>query len=290
MADISQGIQGAGGGAMTGAALGGTLGGPWGAGVGALAGGALGALGGLFGGGGPNEYQKRLMALEQEFSQRLAPQMGPAALASNSQFRGNQAALIQQLEGLSRGNGPSLAGRQIQAGADQLAGGQTGMARSMAGRGVGAGAAFLQASNQGANIGAQANAAAGNARVQEQMGALQQLGMTIYGARGADEATSRFNAGASNQVALANMDAQLRAMGMNDQARLMALTSAMGGGGPGLGTQMLAGGAQAFAGYAGRQGLQQGMQQQSQGIAQDPYGSAGAYNPYNGSTPATMPA
>ena len=240
MPNYSQGIQGAAGGAMAGGSLGGA--------PGAIIGGGLGLLGGLFGGGGGDEYRNRLAAMEQEFANRHAPQVGQAGQAGMSDFRGNQAALIAQLEALSRGQGPSLAANQMREAMDRSVGAQASLAAGAAGRGVGQGAALRNASNQTAAIQSQGSRDTGMMRVQEQLGALQQLGLNIHGARGADESMNRFNTSSNNQFALANLDAQLRAMGMNDAARLQALQSAMGGAGPGMGSQILAGGAQAFAG------------------------------------------
>lgn len=253
---FGQALQGGVGGALAG---GGAFGLP-----GALIGGGLGALGGLFGGDPAAEYRKRLMQLEQEFAGRNAPQAGSAFQAQNSGFRQNQASLISQLEALARGQGPSLATELMKQNTNRLAGQQAALAQSTAGRGVGAGAAFRQASNATSAIGAQAAADTGAMRAQEQLGALNQLGLTLHGARSLDESNARFNAGANNQVMLANLDAQLRAQGMSDQLRLQILQSAMAGAGPGMGSQLLAGGAGAF-GYltgqraAGRMGQGQGQ-------------------------------
>lgn len=259
MPDWGQGLQGAGGGALAGGGIGGL--------PGALVGGGLGFLGGLFGGGGSDEYRKRLMEMEKMWANRPAPQAGASATASNSDFRGNQAALIAQLEALSRGQGPSLAALQMREAMDRAASGQNAMAAGATRRGVSAGAALHNASNQAAGIQSQGARDTAMARVGEQLGALQQLGLTVQGARGLDETNSRFNAAQANQTALANLDAQLRAMGMNDQARLQALQAAMGGAGPGMGTQILAGGASMFPYLSGQRAAgQQGGGTNSQGI------------------------
>jgi hypothetical protein len=247
---FGQAIQGAAGGALGG---GGYAGLP-----GALIGGGLGFLGGLFGGDPTSEYRKRLMQLEQEFANQNAPQAGAASQAQNSQFRGNQAALISQLEAISRGRGPSLATQQMQQSTQRLAGNQAALASGAAGRGVNSGAAFRQASNATSAIGSQAAADTGMMRTQEQLGALQQLGLNIHGARQQDESNAQFNAGQNNQVMLANLDAQLRAQGVSDQLRMQILMGAMAGAGPGVGTQLLAGGASMFPYLAGQNAAGQG--------------------------------
>jgi hypothetical protein len=107
-------------------------------------------------------------------------------------------------------------------------------------------------------LGAQANQDAAMARIQEQYNAQNQLGLTLHGARGQDEAMSQFNAGAQNQFAMANQDAQLRAWGLNDSAVLGALGGAAGV--PqraGLGEQLLAGGSQWLGFRLGQRGNNQ---------------------------------
>lgn len=279
MANYTQGFSGGLGGAMQGAAMGSVIPGI-GTGIGALAGGAVGLLGGLFGGGGNDEYRKRLAAMEQEFANREAPQAGSAERGQYSNFRGNQAALISQLEALSRGQGPSLAALQMREAMDRAAGAQAGLAAGAAGRGVGQGAALRNAANTTAAIQSQGARDTGMMRANEQLGALNQLGITIHSARGADESMNRFNASQGNQFALANLDAQLRAMGMNDAARLQALQSAMQGGGPGLGTQILAGGANAFGGIMGQ--MAAGRQNPQQQQMANPFAYNQAMNPSSG--------
>jgi hypothetical protein len=85
-------------------------------------------------------------------------------------------------------------------------------------------------------------------RVQEQLGATQMLGQTIAQGRMGDENMNQFNAGQTNQVGQANLQAAIQALGINTQAELNALLAAMGKQGPGMGTQIMAGGANAVAG------------------------------------------
>lgn len=234
MANWSQGLKGAGGGALAG----GSLGGP----VGAVIGGGLGLLGGLFGSEDENDSQRRQMLMDyySQLGGREAPQAGPAAQAGYSGFRQNQSDLIKRLEALSQGQGPSLAAQQFQAATDRNNSQQ--MAMGVSGRG--GPLAGFNAQNNMAMLGAQAAQGSAAARTQEEQMALNQLGLTIQGGRESDESTNRFNAGQTNQTALANLDARLKAMGMNDQARLQIL-SQLGAQNaqPGLGDQILAGGA-----------------------------------------------
>lgn len=237
MGDWSQGFQGAAGGAMAGAAFG-----P----AGAAIGGALGGLGGLLGDGGQSQYQDQLKQLAAQYAARQAPQGGPAAQAQNSDFRQNQAGLITQLESAARGDGPSAAALQMREAMDRAAGTQAGAAAGAGGRGVNAGAALRNATNQTAAVQAQGARDTSVLRAQEQASARQQLGTTIAQGRQSDENISTFNAGANNQTSLANLQAKLQTMGLNDEAQLKALTAAMGAAGPGMGTQIMAGGASAF--------------------------------------------
>ena len=258
----------AGKGAMGGALAGGSVGGVPGAIVGGI-GGAL--LGGFGGDNGQGDYQKRLEEYYASLANRQAPQSGPAAQGQYSGFRNNQADLISRLEAMSRGQGPSLAKQMFAQATDRNMQAQQAMANS--GRG-GAMGAFNAANNMG-QLGAQAAQGAAAARTNEQMQAMQQLGLSIYGARGADEQMNQFNAGQQNQVMLANLDARLKAMGLNDQARLQILAQ-MGGQAnqPTFGDQLMAGGAGMFA---------QGASMGKPGLKQAPgYWSNGQYSGYKG--------
>jgi hypothetical protein len=217
-----QGAQGAIGGAMTG----GMIGGPWGALAGGVAGGVLGG----FGSDGASGYEGDLKKLAAGYGNRAAPQM-----AGYSQFRQNQAGLISQLEAMARGEGPSAAASQMREAMDRAAGAQASAAAGAGGRGVNAGAAMRQAMNNTAAINAQGARDTALARVGEQMGAINQLGSVVGQARSGDESMMR-----------ANLEAKLRTMGMNDEGQLKMLLAALGVAGPGTGTQIMAGGANAM--------------------------------------------
>lgn len=247
MGDVnwSGGAQGAAGGALAGSAFG-----P----VGTVIGGAAGGLLGAFGGGESEEQKANRQRLEAYYNQvqnRQAPQMGPAAQSSYSNFRGNQADLVSRLEALSKGQGPSLAMEHLKQATDRNMSQQAGVANS----GRGGPLAAQQAANNMALLGSQATQQSTGARIQEQQMALNQLGLTLHGARGMDEETNRFNTGQKNQNAEANMLARLKAMGMNDEAALQILKQ-MGGSAdgqaaqPSMGERLLAGGAGMYAQYA----------------------------------------
>lgn len=239
MANWGEALKSGVGGGMAGAGIGG----PAGAVVGGLAG--LGM--GLFGGGGRNPYEERLSA----FANQAGPQAGPAAQGAYSDFRGNQADLVRMLEAQARGEGPSLAAQQLKAATDR----STRQAQSLAAGAQGPNAALaqFQAQTTAGTLGAQAAQDAAAARIQEQYNAQNQLGLTLHGARGADEAMNQFNAGAQNQMSLANLDAQIAARSQS----LQALGGAAGlAGAPTFGDQMLAGGAGLYAFGAGQRANQ----------------------------------
>jgi hypothetical protein len=243
MPDWSQGAQGAAGGAMAGAGIAG----PWGA----AAGGAIGGLMGLLG-GNPQaeraaEYEKMLKQLAAGYGAREAPQMGPAAQAGNSTLMSNRAGLVAQLEAQARGEGPSAAQGQMREAMDRAAAGQASAAAGAGGRGVNAGAALRGATNNTAAIQSQGARDTSILRAQEQIAATQQLGGVIGQGIGQDNQLAMGNAGMQNDVGMANLQAAMQTLGLNQQGELQALIAAMSGGGAGMGgpmgTSIMAGGA-----------------------------------------------
>src|SRR4051794_12744986 len=97
MGDWGQAGQGALGGAATGAAVG-SFGGPVGTAIGAGAGAIIGGVSGWLSSDDKQKYQDELRALAQKYSQRQAPQTGPASQSAYSQFRANQQGLIAMVE------------------------------------------------------------------------------------------------------------------------------------------------------------------------------------------------
>lgn len=232
-------IKGAGGGAMTG----GSIGGPWGAAIGAGAGGLLSLLG-----GGPSEEEQRMEEYRKQIMNRQAPQLGPISNAATSDFRGNQQGLVQRLEAMANGQGPSLAGEQLKAATDRNMAQQSSIAQS--GRGN-ATLANLVAANNMQNLGQGAAQQAAAARIGEQQMALGQLGGAIQGGRGQDEALGQFNAQQNNFGNQANLEAKLRTMGLNDAAILNVMNQqTQQANRPGLGDQLLAGGTGALGFFA----------------------------------------
>lgn len=229
-------ISGASGGALAGAGLGG----PWGA----IGGGVVGGIAGLLGGNAQDSNRKQMEQYYNEVRNRAAPQVGQSATGNYSDFRSNQQNLISHLEAMSQGRGPSLASEQFKASTDRNIAQQQALAQSGQGNAT---ANAMMAANNSAQLGAQSAQDAGLARIQEQQMALNQLGLTLHGARGADEDMNRFNAGQANQFSLANLDAKLRSQGMNDQTRMALLQSQGANAGPSLGQSILAGGASLFS-------------------------------------------
>lgn len=239
-----QGAQGAAGGAMAGAAYGsmvpgiGTL-------AGGLIGGALGGLGGLFGGGPTDErdeYQKLLMDMYKGYQ---GQQIGPAAQAQQSGLVGNRNAYISSLEQQMAGNGPSAARGLMQQATDKGMRNATAMAQGAGGRGVNMGAALRNAQGTGSAMQMQNSQNMGIMRNQEQLQATQMLGGAINQGIGQDNQMNQFNANAMNQMEVARA---ANALGITQMQYQML----MGGGQlsgqpqPGMGSSILAGGAQAL--------------------------------------------
>ena len=111
-----------------------------------------------------------------------------------------------------------------------------------------AGAAMRNAMNNTAAIQSQGARDTATLRAQEQIAATQNLGGVLGQGINADNGLSTFNAGQQNQMTEANMQAVLQQLGLNDKSQLQALMAAMGQAGPGMGSQILAGGASAMPG------------------------------------------
>lgn len=278
--DLGQGLKGAGGGALAGGSVGGPLG--------AVIGGGLGLLGGFGGGESEQDAQYRKMLMQYYGNGPMqAPQAGPAAQSAYSGFRSNQQGLVSRLEAMANGQGPSLAKQQFEQATDRNMRGQQAMAAS----GRGGPLAQLTAANNMSMLGANAAQGSALARTNEQMQAIGQLGGVIAQGRGADESVNMHNSGQQNQVMLQNLAARLDAMGMDQQRKLQILSQLGGLNGrqastPGLGDQILAGGAGMFAmGASQRAQNRVGGGQSPSGIpaghTMNPFTSGGSFN-YNG--------
>lgn len=151
-------------------------------------------------------------AIQQGLGQgpRVAPQVG-----LDGPFRNGQMTQIGQLQGIASGQqqgaGELATGRQVQnALAAQFAGAR--MAR-----GGNSGLAQLGAAQNNAGIGLAGAGQAQQAALQDQTAAQGLLSQSLGQARGQD-----------SQIQLANMDAKLRQMGMDDQMRLEYLKQLTG--------------------------------------------------------------
>lgn len=241
----------------------------WGqAATGFLGGGPIGgAIGGFFPGAGPeqnkelDELYKQLSGSAQGYDQRQAPQAQYQA-AADSSFRGNQENLVAQLERQARGEGPSVAAQQLKAATDQNTSTQAALAASSRGN---PNLAQFQAANNASAIGQGAAQSAALGRVQEQLGAMGQLGGVLQGARGQDLGLNTFNSGQQNNNNQFNASAQLQQTGMNDQSRQAAYQQALAAmqerrkkGLPGTGDQILGGAGQALSFVMGNPGVAAG--------------------------------
>jgi hypothetical protein len=156
------------------------------------------------------------------FSHRGAPQMAGAQMGE-SQFRGDQAALIRglQADAAGRGAGQQLVRMQAQQAANR------GMSQQMAiaaGGAPGSGAANARtAALAGGAMQSQVGEQAALAGMQARLGALGQLGGVVSGARGQDLARGQANMQSALSTQQGNMQGRLQQTAMNDQAQLEAL-------------------------------------------------------------------
>jgi hypothetical protein len=196
-----------------------------------MAGGVGGFLSGVF--GGQSDYQANVQgpdkSLFQSPDQVTNRQMLQGAMSGTNQLaggfnagpqqeqtRGLQMNLANQLQQQAAGQGPSVAGMQLQQGLQQQLMQQRAQAASMGGD-VNPYLAQRQLAEQGAQAAQATNAQAAMARTQEQMNAQGALGGLTSGMRGQDLNV----AGMNQQQALAN--AQL-----GQQARQFGMQGLMG--------------------------------------------------------------
>lgn len=154
---------------------------------------------------------------------RAAPQVSmPQGQQPQEQWRGLQMQQANQLAGIASGQqqgaGEMAARRAAQAASAQ----QVGLANMQ--RGGAAPGAGLAAARNMVNIGAAGAGQAQQAALQDQQAAQGLLTGALSQGRGGDFQQAQLN----QQVQLANLDAQLRQTGMNDQARLQYLAQLTG--------------------------------------------------------------
>lgn len=181
-----------------------------------------------------------------EVKGREAITAGPAAQAAGgvidptqqAQFRNQQMQLGNALMAQANGQGPSVAGSQLQQSTEMNL--QAALAQAASQRGGNLGAAQYQLGNARANIQQQAAQQLAQTRIQEQMAARSQLGQVLDQGRGADiglalnqaqlgQQNQQFNAGQSNQMAQFNTGAQVQQQAQNDAQiqQLMAMGYSM---------------------------------------------------------------
>lgn len=239
MGKAGETFKGAAGGAATGATIG-SVAGPYGAAIGGAVGAIGGGLMGYFGSGDENEQQRQIEEYRRQVLGRDVPQIGRASIGSLSGFRSNQQGLVDRLERMSRGEGPSMVTEQFDQLSQRNAAQQISQAQS--GRGNATLANIVAANNVG-SFNQQAAQQAGIAKIAEQQMALNQLGGAIQAGRSADEDVSKFNALQQNYAEQANLAARLKMMGLTDDAILeMMRQSNMMAMQPTTGDKLLAGG------------------------------------------------
>lgn len=183
--------------------------------------------------GYPGGYDARISQLQgylNPLSSRPAPQaggvtLGPAAQAADSPFRGDQQGALGMFRDWAMGKdsvaaqaGANATNRAMAMQRSMAAGARPGMG-AMAAR-----QAMLNSGKAATDIGA----ATQQAQIQERQAAAGALGNLATAGRGQDQQLgmfnadqsnvhSRFGAGLEQQRNLANMESELRTMGMNDQ-------------------------------------------------------------------------
>jgi len=141
----------------------------------------------------------------------VAPQIG----LQSDPFRGMQLQQIGQLQGIAGGTQKGAGELGIERQMQNAQAAQQAQARMS--RGMNAGLASRDAANQTAALGISGAGMGQQAAMQDQMQAQNMLTGALGQGRGQDI-----------QTQMANVDAQLRAMGMNDQARLGYLAQLTG--------------------------------------------------------------
>lgn len=135
-----------------------------------------------------------------------AERIQAAKLAQDQQeFRAGQQDFIAALQKQAAGQGPSLAGMQLQDARNQQI--ETAMALAASQRGLGAGQGLRSIAEQTQNANQFAAREAARARIAEQLSAQQLLGGALSGARAQDIGFAEAQAGLEQQAALANQSA-----------------------------------------------------------------------------------
>lgn len=167
--------------------------------------------------GGAADEQARLQADAQMADQRQGPNIYSQDYGADRGMemgaRGQQGYALQQLQGLANGTGPSLAAMQMQQAQQAAMNQQASLAASARGGGANLAAAQRAAAMGGANAMGQIANATGQARVQEQLGAINAYG----GLAGQMRAGDAQRTGLSGQMGQQQGAMDLQSRNMNDQ-------------------------------------------------------------------------
>lgn len=186
-------------------------------------------------------------------------QQNPTFNAANADaVRAQQTDLIQMLQGMAQGNGPSAAQAMLNRGADQNMAQALSMAANQQGR-QGGQAAMRQAQLQRMQIGQGLSSDAAQLRAQEQMGAVGMLGNAIGQTRGMDlqselSRLAQENTNRGNQLSGLGMQAQLAEGDRNANIDYQKLLT-------GIAQSNVGNDLAAYNAYTGRQGMQNQRQQ-----------------------------
>lgn len=169
---------------------------------------------------------------------RQAPQAAGAYLGrfnagQQGQFRDRQVALANRLSAIGSGQQQGAGELAVQRQGNRAVAQQQAMARM--GRGANAAMAARGAARNAGEIGLNVAGQSQQAALQDQQAALGQLGSVLGTSRGQDMGVAQMaqqhqfqQAGLTQQTNLANLDAQLRARGMDDMARQAYLAQLLG--------------------------------------------------------------
>lgn len=157
-------------------------------------------------------FQEAQAAQLGDASQMTAAQLANAERIQAAQlgqdqleFRAGQQDLISALQQQAAGQGPSLAGAQLDDARQQQI--ETAMALAASQRGLGAGQGLRSIAQQTQEAGQFAAREAARARIAEQLAARQQLSGALAGARAQDIGVAESQAGLEQQASLANQAA-----------------------------------------------------------------------------------
>ena len=161
----------------------------------------MSSLGSLLGGGGKNSFRAQQATLDET-------KYGPAneetlnllrqQLQAGSTAQGGQRDLVAALQARARGEGPSLTQQQLQAATDQNIAQTAGQVASM--KGISPALAARVIAQQRGEAGQQMAGQAATARLQEQMGAEQQLAAALEAQRQQDLAQQQVTTGALGTI------------------------------------------------------------------------------------------